>query len=155
MFTARGVGRGAVNAMKLTTSFDPDDQLDNEIISKTRSYNAKFTPDDYKPFSVYLTNDDGQLIGGMTAFLSWNYLEIKYLWVDEAHRDKGHAAQIMRAGEVAACENECEYALVDTFEFQALDFYLKQGYQCVAEIDGYLGKYKRYVLQKNLKDHAQ
>ncbi|MEP2979010.1 MAG: GNAT family N-acetyltransferase [Lentilitoribacter sp.] len=136
--------------MKLTTRFDPDDKLDNEIIGKTRSYNAKFTPDDYKPFSVYLTNDDGQLMGGMTAFLSWSYLEIKYLWVDEAHRGKGHAAEIMNAGEIAARENKCEYALVDTFEFQALDFYLKQEYQLVAEIDGYLGKYKRYFLQKKL-----
>lgn len=138
--------------MKLTISFNPDEKLDNEIVDKTRSYNADFTPDDYKPFSVYLTDDDGQLTGGMTAFLSWNYLEIKYLWVDADHRNEGHATHIMQAGEMAARENDCEYALVDTFEFQALEFYRKQGYQIIAECDGYLGKYKRYFLQKKLKE---
>lgn len=136
--------------MKLITSFDPDDDLDQKIVEKTRAFNAKFTPNDFKPLSVYLTDDDGNLIGGMTAFLSWNYLEIKYLWVDENYRGKGYAAQIVQAGEQAAISNNCEYVLVDTFEFQALDFYLKQGFQKIAELDGYLSKYKRYYLQKKL-----
>ena len=136
--------------MKLTTNFDPDEELDLKIVENTRAYNSKFTPNDYKPLSIYLTDDRDNLIGGMTAFLSWNYLEIKYLWVDEAHRGEGHAASIMRAGEEAAQDNNCEYVLVDTFEFQALNFYLKQGYKKVAELDEYLGKYKRYYLQKKL-----
>lgn len=136
--------------MRLITSFDPDEALDSEITDKTRAHNSKFTPNDYKPFSVYLKGEDEKLIGGMTAFLSWNYLEIKYLWVDERHRGRGLAREIMQAGETAARNNKCEYALVDTFEFQALDFYLKQKFELVAELDGYLGKYKRYYLQKRL-----
>ena len=150
MRTACGAGGRAVTQMKLITSFEPDEQLDDEITQKTRDHNAQFTPNDYKPLSIYVKDDGGKLIGGMTAFLSWNYLEIKYLWVDEVHRGQGLAAQIMQAGEEAALNNNCEYALVDTFEFQALDFYLKQGYRQVAELDGYLGKYKRYYLQKKL-----
>ena len=150
MRSACGAGGGAITRMKLITSFEPDEELDDEITQKTRDHNAQFTPSDYKPLSIYVKDDDGKLIGGMTAFLSWSYLEIKYLWVDEDHRAQGLAAQIMQAGELAALNNKCEYALVDTFEFQALDFYLKQGYRQVAELDGYLGKYKRYYLQKKL-----
>ena len=150
MRSACGAGGGAITQMKLITSFEPDEELDDEITQKTRDHNAQFTPSDYKPLSIYVKDDDGKLIGGMTAFLSWSYLEIKYLWVDEGHRGQGLAAQIMQAGELAALNNKCEYALVDTFEFQALDFYLKQGYRQVAELDGYLGKYKRYYLQKKL-----
>lgn len=136
--------------MKLTVTNSPDAQLDEHIIDKTREHNADFTPSDYQPLSVYAQNDEGHLIGGLTAKVSWNYLDLEYLWVDEEFRGKGYASDIVARAENSARALGCKYVQVDTFEFQALTFYLKQGYEQFAELDGYAGQYKRYYLKKQL-----
>ena len=40
--------------------------------------------------------------------------------------------------------------MLDTFEFQALGFYQKQGYEIFGTLEGYCKKYERYYLRKKL-----
>lgn len=42
-------------------------------------------------------------------------------------------------------------SILDTFDFQAKDFYLKHGYQIYAELDNYPPGHKSFSMKKSLK----
>ena len=129
---------------------EPDTTADEFVISQTRQYNADFVPNDFEPLSVHCRDDDNRIIGGLTGKTYWRYLDIEYLWVDKAHRGKGIASKIIQMAEQCARIRNCRCAMLDTYEFQALGFYLKQGYEMFGKLDGYCGQYERYYLRKML-----
>ena len=136
--------------MKFDIPSVPDQKADDFVISQTRKYNADFVPDEFEPLSVYCRNDDGVIVGGLTAKTYWNYLDISFLWVDEQHRGTGVASQIIKLAEDKARERGCSVSMLDTFEFQALGFYQKKGYEIFGTLEGYCKKYERYYLRKKL-----
>lgn len=136
--------------MKFEIPENPIAEDDEKIISETRKYNSQFVPNDFTPLSVYCRGDDGEVIGGLTGKTYWNYLDIEFLWVDEPARGNGAAARIMAIAEKEAKNRGCSVSMLDTYEFQALGFYLKQGYTEFGRLERYCGKYERYYLVKNL-----
>ncbi|MEP3279001.1 MAG: GNAT family N-acetyltransferase [Stappiaceae bacterium] len=128
----------------------PDGELDEHIRVKTREYNAQFTPPEFQYLSIYCRDDDGKIVGGLTAKTYWDYFDIEFLWVDERVRRKGVASKVIAMGEAEAKRRGCTYAQLDTFEFQALGFYKKAGYELFGTLEGYCGKYQRYYLKKAL-----
>ncbi len=56
----------------------------------------------------------------------------------------------MQLAETEAKRRGCIYSMLDTYEFQALGFYLKQGYTKFGQLEGYCEKYERYYLKKKL-----
>ena len=134
----------------IETTATPDTMLDQQIKAATIDYNERFVADDHEPLSVYCKDSNGRLIGGLTAKTYWHYLDIAYLWVDETQRLQGLANRIMDQAEDIARQRGCQYAMLDTYEFQALGFYRQRGYQQFGCLQGYCGKYQRYFLSKNL-----
>ena len=127
-----------------------DANTDQFIIDETRKYNAQFVPDDHEALSVYCRDNDGKVIGGLTGKTYRNYLDIAFLWVDEQNRNNGLAAKIIKLAETEAKSRGCTYSMLDTFEFQALGFYLKQGYEQFGKLEGYCERFERYYLRKKI-----
>ena len=136
--------------MKFEIPDKPNEEIDRFIIAKTRAFNDRFVPDDFTPLSVYCHNDQGHIVGGLTGKTYWNYLDVEFLWVDDAHRKEGLASKILSMAEREAKERGCTCSMLDTYEFQALGFYLKQGYEEFGSLEGYAGKFERYYLRKSL-----
>ncbi|MEM7002478.1 MAG: GNAT family N-acetyltransferase [Pseudomonadota bacterium] len=136
--------------MKFEIPSTPNADTDAYIVSKTREYNEQFVADDYAPLSVYCRDASDAIIGGLTGKTYWNYLDIEFLWVAESHRGQGLAAQIIQRAEAEATARGCQYAMLDTYEFQALGFYQKQGYETFGQLQDYCGRYARYYLRKQL-----
>lgn len=84
--------------------------------------------------------------GGET-YSGW--LFIRYLWVSDMLRGQGIGRELMAGAEARAFERGCHSAWVDTFSFQAPDFYRKLGYEPFGELD-YPPVHKRIFLQKRL-----
>ena len=135
---------------KFETTSTPDRIKDEAVILNTRKYNSSHVDDDFMPLSVYCTDSVGEIVGGLTGKTYWNYLDIEYLWVHEHHRKKDIATKVMALAEEEARIRGCSYAMLDTYEFQALEFYIKQGYECFGKLDDYCEKYERYYLKKSL-----
>lgn len=136
--------------MRLETTDAPAVADEQFVIEQTRAYNRRFTVRDVRHLCVFLRTDDGSIIGGISGMTYWQYLEVSYLWVSEEHRGAGHASRLMAAAESEAIKRGCKHALLDTFSFQALGFYLRLGYKEFGRLSGFSGEHDRHFLHKQL-----
>jgi len=123
------------------------------IQNKMFEFNLMHFPDDlkgrYEELNLYLVNDEGSIFGGIVGEFCWNWLEIQYLFVDHDLRNLGYGRQLLRAAEKKAMEKKCDFIKLDTLSFQALDFYLKEGFQIFGTIEN-AGSHTHYYLKKDI-----
>jgi GNAT superfamily N-acetyltransferase len=84
-----------------------------------------------------LSREDGTVVGGLTARLYWGVMYIDDLFVPEDLRGKGLGSRLLMQAEDAACRKGCKRSILDTFSFQAPEFYKKHGYRIIGEIPDY------------------
>jgi ribosomal protein S18 acetylase RimI-like enzyme len=83
----------------------------------------------YKPFSLVLYDEKNDVIGAMAAFSSYSSVHIRDLWVDKAHRGKGHGKKMLEELEKHFTGKGLHNINTISCEFQAPDFYKKCGYE--------------------------
>ena len=111
---------------------------DIKIIEKgLREYNRRHTGlEKAEEQAVYIKNE-GNICGGIVyaCLKPWTY--IKLLWVSDELRGRGYGVKLMKAAEDDARKQGSTKVMVDTFSFQAPEFYKKLGYSEVSRIEGY------------------
>jgi GNAT superfamily N-acetyltransferase len=100
--------------------------------------------------SIFLKDAIGRVVAGMLGWHGNDWLEIRGLWVDAALRGRGIGSALLALAENKAVALGLHHAHLDTYEFQALPFYLKHGYSVFAELDDYPPGMKRYYLKKRV-----
>lgn len=101
---------------------------------------------------LFAVNVNGETVGGLVGKTVWSWFEIAALWVDEKLRRRGLGSQLLQTGEAEARRRGCMFARASTWEFQARDFYLRHGYSCYGQLDGYPPGHTVYYLRKDLAD---
>lgn len=93
-----------------------------------------------------------QLIGGIRASLVMDScLAVHILWIDEQYRKQKIGTQLLQQLETQAKAQGAKMAHLDTFDFQALGFYQKKGYEIFGTLEGSPCEgHKRYYLRKSL-----
>lgn len=121
--------------------------------NKMIEFNLQHFPEDlrgrYQELNLQLVNEGGSIIGGIVGEFCWNWLEIQYLFVEPDHRKSGYGKALLREAEKMAKENECDFIKLDTLSFQAIDFYLKEGFQIYGTIEN-AGRHTHYYLKKDI-----
>lgn len=127
-------------------------QEDEDVIFQgLLEYNLPRIEDkDPKDLGVYIRDDNGGIIAGLTGNTHGNWLTIKYLWVSEELRSQGVGSRILKQAEEEAKKRGCKYSFLDTFSFQAPEFYKKYGYKEQFALNNYPVTGKRYYFTKNL-----
>jgi len=94
---------------------------------------------------------EGSLVGGVIAHTDHHWLKISIAAVDPSLRQQGIGTTLLKETERVAIERGCKWAFVDTMEYQAPQFYVRNGYQAAAEIDDWdsLG-HKKYFFTRRL-----
>jgi GNAT superfamily N-acetyltransferase len=79
------------------------------------------------------------------------------LWLPESLRGDGLGTEVLYQAEAEeeARKRGCTNAHLDTFDFQALSFYQKNGYGLFGKLDGYPTGHQRYFLTKRLIQGSQ
>lgn len=122
-------------------TIEPDISFGNKeeseyIRRRLIEFNAQHVPESlssrYEEINLTVKNNDGRVIGGLLATLCWNWIEIDILWVEESLRGKGYGTRLLNMIESMAKEKSCTFIKLNTFSFQAPNFYLKNGYKKVA-----------------------
>ena len=114
-------------------------------------YNLPYAGDDnYTELRIFLRDKNGAVLGGLLGTTYWGYLNIEVLWIKEDHRNQGYGQRLLSAAEEETIKRGCQYAHLDTHNFQALAFYQEHGYKVVGELEDLPPGYSRYLLKKVL-----
>ena len=93
---------------------------------------------------------DGAFVGGLVGATFMGWFAVDGLWVAADHRGRGHATALMARAEAEAKGRGATDCVLDTFSFQAPDFYRKLGYRDFARLDGFPAGHCRHYLTKRL-----
>lgn len=125
-----------------------DDDLQNELIDKLRTYNHSYINETSQPLAAIARDSEGQLIGGVSGRSIYRQLLIEVVWVAKEHRGSGLGSRLMALCEQEAIKRGCLAAQLDTLSFQAPAFYAKQGFEVVGPVSGIPGSPDRYFMCK-------
>ena len=124
------------------------------IDEKLFSFNKECVPATQKPeviYKNYIVKDNEIVIGGICADIYiWKILYIDLLFVEEDYRNRNLGSFLLRKVEDEAKAIGVKLAHTDTYDFQAKDFYLKQGYEIFGVLENCPEGHKRYYLKKDL-----
>ncbi|MDY0395773.1 GNAT family N-acetyltransferase [Virgibacillus halophilus] len=104
-----------------------------------------------QPINIIVSDGNEQWVGGITAEVYWDWVEITWFWLSEDFRGKGLGSSLIRKTEELAEEMGATKAIVTTFEFQARSFYALKGYEVVGEVKGYPPGSSYYTMVKSLE----
>lgn len=138
-------------SIEITNNISTDNR--DYVRNKMIEFNLKHFSDDlkgrYQELKLHLVHDGGAIIGGIVGEFCWNWLEIHYLFVEEEYRKFGYGRALLREAEKMAIERKCDFIKLDTLSFQALDFYLKEGFEIYGSIEN-AGGHTHYYLKKDI-----
>ncbi|MGD1840937.1 MAG: GNAT family N-acetyltransferase [Thermonemataceae bacterium] len=105
----------------------------------------------WTPLEFAAKDSEGKVIGGILGGIGyWNGLEIRILWVEETCRHKGIGTRLLEKMEKEAKARGATIAMLDTFDFQAEGFYLKNSYEVVGTIHDFPKGHRRMYFKKYL-----
>ncbi|ELY6244826.1 GNAT family N-acetyltransferase [Cronobacter universalis] len=130
----------------------PDEELKARIKKQVGCYNAAHMTADAQELIISVTDAQGNLTAGLTGRSYWGCLHVEFLWVDESLRGQGTGASLMAMAEEEGRRRGCKRIFVDTFSFQAPEFYRKQGYDIYGVAPDYREGHSRFYLSKPLSE---
>lgn len=101
--------------------------------------------------TIVVRDSESRILGGLRGVTAWRWLYLSHLWVEESLRNQRLGTRLILAAEDEARKRGCRYSHLETFSFQALDFYLKLGYQQYGELEDYPPGHTRFFLKKSLQ----
>ena len=129
---------------------------ESEYIGKNLlEYNLGVIPlEQQEPFieiNRCIKNSDGDVIGGILATSAlWHILHIETLWVNQAFRGNKIASKLIQDVEEYAKSLGCHLSYLETYDFQAKEFYVNNGYKIFGVVEDFPKGHECYFLSKIL-----
>lgn len=123
-----------------------------EVIGQgIREYNIQHAGEpNAKHLCYVLYVPDQSIAGGIIGETHWDWFFIILMWVKEGLRGRGYGHRLLTLAEGEARQRSARHAYLDTFSFQAPDFYQKHGYQVFGVLQDFPPGHQRYYLTKEL-----
>ena len=99
----------------------------------------------------YVIKDKEQIIAGINALIfPWGIMYVDALFVDEQYRHKTLGSTLLKRVEDEARATGARLSNLNSFDFQARDFYIKQGYEIFGALEDNPKGHTLYFLKKTL-----
>ena len=116
-----------------------------------RDYNTQHAGDGHAIFLCFaIYAPDDAIVGGIIGETHWNWLFIHLMWIKDELRGKGYGHRLLVAAEGMGRKRGATHAYLDTFSFQAPEFYKKHGYQVFGVLEDFPPGHQRLYLVKKL-----
>lgn len=104
-----------------------------------------------RPVHAYAVDGD-TLLGGCVGRTEdvWQWLTIDLMWVDPALRGTGLGRALLSSVEDQARERGCRWSKLNTWEFQAPEFYARCGYEVYARETDYPPGHVNHLMRREL-----
>lgn len=135
---------------------NPSDSSLDQLSAGIADHSASFVDQPgFQPMALFARDSERALRGGIYGRINWSWLSISLLWVHPDDRGSGLGATLLNRLEEESMLAGCTKAHVDTFSFQAREFYLGNGYEKFAELPNYPEGHSRIYLRKSLSIAAK
>jgi len=139
--------------LRIELTQEPTEEQRQAILQPLIEYNdAQTGGSKSEPFALMVKDQNGEILGGLYGRMIFRWMFIELLSVPEQGRGQGIGSKLMAQAEALAKEKNCYGVWLDTFDFQAPEFYRKLGFSQFGEIVDYPPGHKRHFFQKRLID---
>jgi ribosomal protein S18 acetylase RimI-like enzyme len=140
-----------MNKITITFSQKFDECLENQIYKGFQQHGIEQTGSDGNISSyVFVARLEDEVVGIVSGKLFWGSLRVKNLFVFPQFRGQGVGTKLLEKALEFGRDNNCPFVVLETFNFQALDFYKKLGFEVEFARHGYDGGSTFYYLRKDL-----
>jgi GNAT superfamily N-acetyltransferase len=147
---ARRGGRLADVTIVIEVVDEPEPDDVQRLVRSLVAWNSTVAPpEDHRKLAVF-AYDTSEMVGGAAGYTHWGWLFVSHLWVSDERRGEGLGSRLMRGIESTAVRRGAKMAHLDTYDFQALQFYERLGYEQFAELQDYPPGNSRHFLRKRL-----
>jgi len=137
--------------MRIESDPHASESLKQTVIEHLDLYNVGVTGfTEFSPVNLFLRDPGQEVQGGLLGAIWGGVMYVRILWVARALRGKGHGQRLLAAAEQRAIERGCRHVFLDTFTFQAPEFYVKHGYEIYARADDWPVGHAHLFLRKDL-----
>jgi GNAT superfamily N-acetyltransferase len=106
---------------------------------------------DRRPLAVFVTDPaTGGVIGGLSGRTSFGLLFVDYFYLPPSVRGAGLGRELLRQAENEAVARGCRVGVLYTINFQAPEFYRRNGWRAFGEVSSEPGGISRIYLTKDL-----
>jgi ribosomal protein S18 acetylase RimI-like enzyme len=137
---------------KIISVDNPEESAWGIIGGGVASYNKQQVGDNkFQRLCFVLQGPDQTIVGGMIGEIYWEWLYLDLLWVKDELRGRGYGHRLLTLAEKEARQRGARNVYLDTFSFQAPDFYKGHGYQVFGELSNFPPGHQRFFLTKQLE----
>jgi GNAT superfamily N-acetyltransferase len=97
-----------------------------------------------------LQSPEDEIVAGVLGEVYYEWFHLDLLWVKKDVRGRGYGGRLLARAEREARERGARNAYLDTFSFQAPEFYKRRGYEVFGELPEYPPGHQRYFMKKRL-----
>jgi GNAT superfamily N-acetyltransferase len=129
----------------------PDDAVWNAVGGGIYNFNTQQVGESKEHRLCFvLYAPDQEIVGGVIGETYWGWLYISLMWVKEELRGRGYGQRLLEHAEDEAQRRGVKNVYLDTFSFQAPNFYKQHGYHVFGELQNFPPGHQRYFLTKQL-----
>ena len=140
--------------MNINLTHDLTSEEADYIGNRLSTFNLESAPPSMRKVKIdvdlALRDDTGKAIGGLIGKIYRSCLFVDTLWIEKSLRGHGYGKALMEEAESLARKENCIFIHLDTFSFQAPEFYKSLGFEVFGLIDEYPGELKRFYMKKML-----
>lgn len=115
-------------------------------------FNREFAGDFIvEPIGIFARDRQGSIVGGLSGSIARDWLHVDLLWVESALRGGGLGSDLLVRAENRARERDCVGIYLETYDFQALPFYERRGYEAFGVLEGRPRGSRQHYLAKRIE----
>ncbi|MBC2254481.1 GNAT family N-acetyltransferase [Listeria ivanovii] len=119
----------------------PLEEVESKVVEGLLDHKRRLGFDIPKSDATYVSfailNDALEMVGGVTAKMSYGELYVSLLSVDESQQGSGLGTALMNEIEAYGKTHHCHHISLTTFSYQAPEFYKKCGYTELGRIQDF------------------
>jgi GNAT superfamily N-acetyltransferase len=121
-------------AGEITTSIPTPEEL-QFLDDRIYEHNcARTGRDDGQLLGLFVRNEQQEIVAGLSGWTWAEACQIENLWVHAAARGQGLGRALLDGAEREARDRGCTVITLNTYSFQALEFYRRAGYEVVCSL---------------------
>ncbi|CAA0195436.1 GNAT family N-acetyltransferase [Tenacibaculum maritimum] len=138
--------------LKVTDKVDQKsyDRIVELLVDFNKSKTEHLDREINKPIEIIARDEQNEIIGGLYGRSIWGTLEIKTFVVKAENRNDGIGRKLITEAEKEAKNRNCRFISLDTFSFQAPEFYEKLGFKKIGTETDFPKGFEKYYYRKEI-----